>query len=293
MAATWDAPIADIIGDDDWEPEDMGVGDGDGAHDDIAMTAVPVVPHVVHDHDLASAGESGSYFPETKDNVGDEATTENGDVVGGGGRWAPFQPSEQAVTQGPGSEQSAVMVATGVDPTAAVASGTAPGGRSAVNSLKRHSMAFEMARIERARNRGKMPAPNPQRAAHAWSLSRPRYVERSDEPGQRVRLLPGQEHRDAVPYSVWRTGWAQMSDFGLDVGMYFVTIVQLTGVVLVYAALCVVAMVHFSSDGYSGGQVRRTNQTRRKDEVYVRRTSITTTCRRPCVSPVGPFFVCQ
>lgn len=266
MAATWDAPVADITGDNGWEPGDMDVGDGDGAHDDgIAMAAVPVVPQIVP-HDLASAGESG-YFPETKDNVGDEATTENGDIVGGGGRWAPFQPSEQAVTQGPGSEQSAVMVATGVDPAAAVAPGTAPGGRSAVNSLKRHSMAFEMARIERARSRGKIPPPNPLRAAHTWSLSRPRYVERSDEPGQRVRLLPGQEHRDAVPYSVWGTGWAQMSDFGLDVGMYFVTIVQLTGVILVYAALCVVAMVHFSSDGYSGGQVRRTNKTNRKDEV--------------------------
>lgn len=46
-----------------------------------------------------------------------------------------------------------------------------------------------------------------------------------------------------------------MGDFGLDVGMYFVTIAQLTGAILVYAALSVVAMVHFSSDRYSAEQV--------------------------------------
>lgn len=226
--ATWNAVE---IGSAGWEPgeNDTGGPQADGVA-----------------HDAASAAESG-YFPETKDN-GDGATTENGDVVGGGGRWAPFQPSEQAVTQGPGSESSAVVVAT-VDQDA----GASGGG---VNSLKRHSMAFEIARVERARSRSKSSTPNPLRATHVWSLSRPRYVERSDQPGRKIRLLPGQEHRDAVPYGVWSTSWAQMGDFGLDVGMYFVTVGQLIGAVLVYAALCIVAMVHFSSDEYSGEQVR-------------------------------------
>jgi len=71
-----------------------------------------------------------------------------------------------------------------------------------------------------------------------------------------VRVPPGQESRDAVPYGVWSTSWAQMNDFGLDVGMYFVTLAQLVVGVLVYAALSVVAMIHFSSDQYSGQQVR-------------------------------------
>ncbi|CAM9767689.1 unnamed protein product, partial [Ectocarpus sp. 8 AP-2014] len=71
---------------------------------------------------------------------------------------------------------------------------------------------------------------------------------------RRARLPPGQENKDAVPYGVWSTSWAQMGDFGLDVGMYFVTLAQLVGAVLVYAALCVVAMVHFSSENYSGQQ---------------------------------------
>lgn len=230
--ATWNA-VED--GSPGWEPEGNNAG---GAQTDLVA------------NDAASGVESG-YFAETKDN-GDGATTENGDVVGGGGRWAPFQPSEQAVTQGPGSESSAVVVAT-VDQEEV---GLADAGAVGVNSLKRHSMAFEIARLERARSRSKSTAPNPVRSTHVWSLSRPRYVERSDQPGRRIRLLPGQEHREAVPYGVWSTSWAQMGDFGLDVGMYFVTIAQLIGTVLVYAALCIVAMVHFSSNDYSGEQVR-------------------------------------
>ncbi|CAN0538760.1 unnamed protein product, partial [Scytosiphon promiscuus] len=58
-----------------------------------------------------------------------------------------------------------------------------------------------------------------------------------------------------VPYRVGGPSWAQMGDFGLDVGMYFVTFAQLMGGVLVYAALSIVAMVHFSSEEYSDKQV--------------------------------------
>lgn len=122
------------------------------------------------------------------------------------------------------------------------------------SAKRHHSMAFEIARVERSGKRYSLP--NLQRALHAWSLSRPRYVERPDQPRRRrIRLEPGQEHRDAVPYEAWTTSWAQMGDFGLDVGMYFVTMAQLIGATLVYAALCVVAMVHFASEQYSGRQV--------------------------------------
>lgn len=145
--------------------------------------------------------------------------------------------------------------------------GTSP--PSGTLTKRRNSMAFEIARIERAGRT--LPPANLQKAKRVWELSRPRYVEETSEHGptvggsgggaggrvgkRGVRVPPGQENRDAVPYKVWRTSWAQMGDFGLDVGMYFVTLAQLVGAVLVYAALCVVAMVHFSSDQYSGQQV--------------------------------------
>lgn len=182
---------------------------------------------------------AGSGYPEKKDEAGTE-TEEGGSI-----NWPPV-PSEQARTQGPVSEPSAVVMAR---PSSATATAVLTGPANS----RRPSMAFEIARVERA---GKISPPNPARAVLVWSLSRPRYIERLEQPGRRVRLLPGQEHPDAIPYSAWRTSWAQMSDFGLDVGMYFVTIAQLTGATLVYAALCVVAMVHFSSKQYSGDQVR-------------------------------------
>lgn len=195
------------------------------------------------------APTSGPGYAETKEGGG--ATTVDGDganVV----NW-PSVPSEKAMTQGPASEPSAVPTATPGD-GAAEGAAHAYHARAAMTAHRhRHTMAFEIARLERA---GKASPPNPQRAAHVWALSRPRYVERPDQPGRRMRLLPGEEHRDAVPYGVWNTSWAQMGDFGLDVGMYFVTIAQLTGATLVYAALSVVAMVHFSSEQYSGKQVR-------------------------------------
>lgn len=184
-----------------------------------------------------SAGGSG--YPEKKDEAGTE--TEEGASI----NWPPV-PSEQAVTQGPGSEPSAIVMAKA---TAAAAPATAP---VPATSNRRPSMAFEIARVERT---GKLSPPNRAKAAQAWALSRPRYIERPEQPGRRFRLLPGQDHRDAIPYGVWGTSWAQMGDFGLDVGMYFVTIAQLTGATLVYAALSVVAMVHFSSEQYSGRQV--------------------------------------
>lgn len=237
--SAWDAVE---IGSASWGPGRTDGGDGeDGSQADHG------VPNVNKNMDRASA--TGSDYPETKD-AGDGATTETGDGLGvvAGGRWAPFQPSEQAVTQGPASEPSVVMITKDADHGVT--------GMTASGRQRRHTMAFEIARVERARSRSKVSPPNPLRAGHIWFLSRPRFVERSDQPGRRIRLLPGQEHRDAVPYGVWGTSWAQMGDFGLDVGLYFVTMAQLTGAALVYAALSVVAMVHFSSEEYSGKQVR-------------------------------------
>lgn len=203
-----------------------------------------------------SAADSG--YPETKDDGTGTGTGEPVDPWQGSGRNGGL-PSEQAVTQGPASEPSAVVVAS-----AAVGGGVGGGGATAsapaiagAPNGRRHTMAFEIARVERS---GKSVPPSLQKAERVWELSRPRYVESSDDSAggaRRVRVPPGKERRDAVPYSVWGTGFAQMGDFGLDVGMYFVTISQLAGAVLFYAALCIVAMVHFSSDGYSGAQVRR------------------------------------
>lgn len=189
----------------------------------------------------APSSAVGSGYPETKDEGAGVGDTSEGVAAP---NWQGAVPSEQANTQGPPSEPSAVVITP--------AQGGLGGTKGAPNS-RRHTMAFEIARVERA---GKSTPPNPQKAKHVWDLSRPRYVERTDQIGRRVRVLPGQEHRDAVPYEVWRTSWAQMGDFGLDVGMYFVTMAQLMGAVLVYAALCIVAMIHFSSDQYSTSQVR-------------------------------------
>lgn len=189
----------------------------------------------------APSSAVGSGYPETKDEGAGVGDTIEGEPAP---NWQGAVPSEQANTQGPPSEPSAVVIAP--------AHGGLGGAKGAPSS-RRHTMAFEIARVERA---GKSTPPNPQKSKHVWDLSRPRYVERTDQTGRRVRVLPGQEHRDAVPYRVWGTSWAQMGDFGLDVGMYFVTMAQLMVAVLVYAGLCIVAMVHFSSEQYSGAQVR-------------------------------------
>lgn len=200
---------------------------------------------------------TGSGYPETKDNGTDAAGNLFGNDLA--------SKSEQALTQE--GAPSAVIIGASGGAFATHVSGEYPSATAtATVSKRRNSMAFEIARMERA---GKtLPPANPQKARRVWELSRPRYVEASDhapttvEGGggrggakRRLRVLPGVESREAVPYGVWGTSWAQMGDFGLDVGMYFVTLAQLVGAVLVYAALCVVAMVHFSSEEYSGPQV--------------------------------------
>ncbi|CBJ32197.1 conserved unknown protein [Ectocarpus siliculosus] len=212
-----------------------------------------------------SAGGSG--YPETKDNGEDAAANLFGNDI----------PDEDGGTGGDGP---AIVIAS-IPPAAAdgvvgrggglgtrgSAAGTAFASGTSTLTKRRNSMAFEIARVERA---GKAVLANPEKAKRAWELSRPRFVEESSVHGPamggsggggggregktRARLPPGQENRNAVPYGVWSTSWAQMGDFGLDVGMYFVTLAQLVGAVLVYAALCVVAMVHFSSENYSGQQ---------------------------------------
>lgn len=216
----------------------------------------------------------GSGYPETKDNGMDDTGNLFGNDLA--------SKSEQAITQqgDRASEPSAVVIAAAAGGRGAsggfatnVTSGTAYPSASTTLAKRRNSMAFEIARMERA---GKtLPPANSQKARRAWELSRPRYVEEASDHSptiggsgggrgakRRVCVSPGVESRDAVPYGVWSTSWAQMGDFGLDVGMYFVTLAQLVGAVLVYAALCVVAIVHFSSEEYSGPQVggRRVHQ---------------------------------
>lgn len=258
---------------------------GEAAVAAAAAEAGVVVAPAAEDWDPASrrsggiGGESlaGSGYPETKDNGIDDTGNLFGNDLA--------SKSEQAITQqgDRASEPSAVVIAA---PAAAarrgasggfatnVTSGTAYPSATTTLANRRNSMAFEIARMERA---GKtLPPANPQKARQTWELSRPRYVEEASDHApttsigggggggrgggakRRVRVPPGVASRDAVPYGVWSTSWAQMGDFGLDVGMYFVTLAQLVGAVLVYAALCVVAMVHFSSEQYSGPQVRHT-----------------------------------
>ncbi len=220
--------------------------------------------------DGAGNSTAGSGYPETKDNGTEDAAHLFGNDLA--------SKSEQALTQqGDGASQPPAVI---VGPVSATTNGGAGGGGaggfgtngtayasgSSTLTKRRNSMAFEIARMERA---GKtLPPASLAKAQRAWELSRPRYVEEASDHDnsiggssggrggkRRVRVPPGQESRDAVPYGVWSTSWAQMGDFGLDVGMYFVTLAQLVIAVLIYAGLAVVAMIHFSSEQYSGQQV--------------------------------------
>ena len=220
-------------------------GEAAGAGDEAAGTAAS---------HAGGESQAGSGYPETKDNGMDDTGNLFGNDLA--------SKSEQAMTQqGAASGRGA---SGGFDTN--VTNGTAYPSATTTLAKRRNSMAFEIARMERA---GKtLPPANAQQARRVWDLSRPRYVEEASDHApaigggggrgggkRRVRVPPGVERGDAVPYGVWSTSWAQMGDFGLDVGMYFVTLAQLVGAVLVYAALCVVAIVHFSSDQYSGPQV--------------------------------------
>lgn len=225
----------------------------------------------------AVAGEpvAGSNFPETKDDrvgmiTGEESAREGNNDWQESRAAGVLRESEQPVTQDRVSEPSAVVItakAGGSCKEGAGGAGGGPGGSgigtpaqpavtSGVNGVRRHPMAFEIARVERFGET--FPPASLEKAKRVWDLSRPRYVETSESEvggSRRVRVPPGKECEGAVPYGVWSTSWAQMGDFGLDIGMYFVTIAQLIGAVLVYAALCIVTIMYFSSDNYSGGQV--------------------------------------
>eukprot|EP00752_Nemacystus_decipiens_P005744 g5197.t1 len=250
---------------------------GEAATGEAAAVAAAAAAPAAGDWNPASAAgmggnepsQAGSGYPETKDNGMDDTGHLFGNDLA--------SKSEQAMTQQGDrtSEPAAVVVGSLAAPAAGrgnsgafatnASGGTAYPSATTTLAKRRNSMAFEIARMERA---GKtLPPANPQKARRVWELSRPRYVEEASDHGpsiggsgggrgakRRVRVPPGVESRDAVPYGVWSTSWAQMGDFGLDVGMYFVTLAQLVGAVLVYAALCVVAMVHFSSEQYSGPQ---------------------------------------
>lgn len=251
-----------------WDAENGGGGGASGEEQAAAAAEAVAAAEAAGTWEPASqsgvgfdsaAGGSSSY-PETKDAAADLF-----------GNDLPPQ-SEQARTQ----QGDPAMVIASIPPphinggsggggglgTIGTAGTAFPSGSTMV-AKRRNSMAFEIARMEREGRTA--PPANPQKARRVWELSRPRYVEEGSDHGpssgrgrgsrRRVRVPPGQESRGAVPYGVWSTSWAQMGDFGLDVGMYFVTLAQLVGAVLVYAALCVVAIVHFSSEQYSGRQV--------------------------------------
>lgn len=190
----------------------------------------------------ASDSAGGSGYPETKDESGGG----NGEPQAWQGAGGNGHPSgDSTVISAPAAGGGGSGVGGFIQPL------SGDGGRNG----RRHTMAFEIARVERS---GKTTPPNPHLAKRVWELSRPRYIETLDgtsDVKRRLHVPPGKESQGAVPYRVWGTSWAQMGDFGLDVGMYFVTFAQLMGAVLVYAALSIVAMVHFSSEEYSDKQV--------------------------------------
>ena len=251
-----------------WDAGEAGAAEAGGAA--AAAPAAEDWDPASHAGMGGAESQAGSGYPETKDNGMDDTGNLFGNDLA--------SKSEQAMTQQGDrtSEPSAVVIGSLAAPVAGrgnsggfvtnVTSGTAYPSATTTLAKRRNSMAFEIARMERA---GKtLPPANPLKARRVWELSRPRYVEEASDHAptiggsgggrgakRRVRVPPGVESRDATPYRVWSTSWAQMGDFGLDVGMYFVTLAQLVGAVLVYAALCVVAIVHFSSEQYSGPQV--------------------------------------
>lgn len=247
-AAAGAASGSGAAGAEDWDPSSAisgGAGPGPGA-------GVESIGDSLGDTGTGIGNTASNLFGNDLASKSDQAKTQAGDPSS-----AP-QNGDGANKRGSGRYGS---------------NGTAfPSGGSTSVTKRRNSMAFEIARVERAGRT--LPPANLQKATRVWELSRPRYVEESSDHGpsgsggggggeggggagrRGVRVPPGQENADAVPYGVWKTSWAQMGDFGLDVGMYFVTLAQLVGAVLVYAALCIVAMVHFSSDQYSGQQVR-------------------------------------
>ena len=190
----------------------------------------------------ASDSAGGSGYPETKDESGGG----NGEPQAWQGAGGTGHPSgDSTVISAPAAGGGGNGVGGFIQPL------SGDGGRNG----RRHTMAFEIARVERS---GKTTPPNPHLAKRVWELSRPRYIETLDAASdvkRRVHIPPGKESQGAVPYRVWGTSWAHMGDFGLDVGMYFVTFAQLMGAVLVYALLSIVAMVHFSSEEYSDKQV--------------------------------------
>ena len=253
---------------------------GEAAARDAAVTGAAAGPKdewepASQRDDGMGTSTAGSGYPETKDNgtedaaqlFGNDLASKSVQGLGGGGDDPAALP---AVVLGPagGAGGAGPYGTNASNGGTAYPSGSYPSGVSSTLTKRRNSMAFEIARMERA---GKtLPPANLAKARRAWELSRPRYVEETSDRGggsnsigggrgaggkRRVRVPPGQESRDAVPYGVWGTSWAQMGDFGLDIGMYFVSLAQLIVVFLVYAALSVVAMIHFSSDQYSGAQV--------------------------------------
>ncbi|CAN0516521.1 unnamed protein product, partial [Ectocarpus sp. 12 AP-2014] len=126
---------------------------------------------------IDSAGGSG--YPETKDNREDAAANLFGNDI----------PDEDGGTGGGGPAVVIASIPPAADGvvgrggglgTRGSAAGTAFASGTSTLTKRRNSMAFEIARVERA---GKAALANPEKAKRAWELSRPRFVEESSVHG--------------------------------------------------------------------------------------------------------------
>ncbi|CAN0231387.1 unnamed protein product, partial [Ectocarpus fasciculatus] len=120
---------------------------------------------------VGSAGGSG--YPETKDNGEDAAANLFGNDI-------PDQQDGETAG-GPAVVIASIAPAGGGGlGTRDSAAGTAFASGTSTLTKRRNSMAFEIARVERA---GKAALANPEKGRRVWELSRPRFVEESSVHG--------------------------------------------------------------------------------------------------------------
>jgi len=93
-----------------------------------------------------------------------------------------------------------------------------------------------------------------------YSFTLPRY-ELKDTPGISIFGTPGAKMQRLEPgnpggqlYSVWKTPVWELGDFGLGVGLYFITRMTFAAVVFLAAILNLYSYQYYRSDAYSGGQ---------------------------------------
>jgi hypothetical protein len=79
----------------------------------------------------------------------------------------------------------------------------------------------------------------------------PRRVQKED--GTYKLLEPGEENENAEFYPVLTTSLEDLSEFGLGIGLYFSTLLALTGLFFVCALILLWTVTYFRSDEYSHG----------------------------------------